>query len=297
MVKSSMDQIARCRKGLIPPTHNEHRQQQNLKGIDEYEMDVEPVPEHARKAAQAAVARASRQAPSLVSGAGSVGFMVLKLSKVVPRRSDAQTAAEPPPKTFPGIDLDELADHPVVTLEMRRIQVGTFDCGACTLVFEKGSCQFFVAEGKVLPNGSSTADPVTLGFMNISRMDISKKRAVLIITGYFGIDQFGEHYEEYHAVMGAPAPARAPLICSAPPSRRSCAGPPGPPRVRVRVQVTQRRASCASSLAMPTLGRLESAAIPRSCATARTCERRRTLRRKTRTGSGSWSGTSGTPSP
>ena len=88
MVKSSMDQIARCRKGLIPPTHNEHRQQQNLKGIDEYEMDVEPVPEHARKAAQAAVARASRQAPSLVS-AGIV-FVPPKLSK----NSSASTRLE-----------------------------------------------------------------------------------------------------------------------------------------------------------------------------------------------------------
>ena len=90
---------------------------------------------------------------------------------------------------------------------MRRIQVGTFDCGACTLVFEPGKCSFFVEATKQLPNGGSVAEPITLDLMNMSRFDISKKRAMLCITGFFGIEQFGEHYQEYGQI-GARAPAQ-----------------------------------------------------------------------------------------
>ena len=94
----------------------------------------------------------------------------------------------------------------IFSLEMRRIHIGTFDCGACTLVFESDKCSFFVEEGRVLPNGGSVAVPITLPITNMSRMEVSKKRAVMCITGFFCLDQFGDHYEEY-SNLGAEPPA------------------------------------------------------------------------------------------
>lgn len=156
--------------------------------------------------------------------------------------SAAQVTTEPQ-KTFVGTDLDQLSDSDVLTYPMRRVQVGTFDCGACVLVFSKKTekCTFFVDDQlgyQQLPDGSSLADEIQFDIRNISRVDINKKKPEMLIHGFFGLDQFGEHYEEY-AQLGAPRPTWDCAHAARLSARRSRAGPP-------LVQVTRSRAFCAS---------------------------------------------------
>ena len=148
-----------------------------------------------------------------------------------PAASSSVAPVTTEPKRFVGMDLDQLSDSDVLTYPMRRVQVGTFDCGACVLVFSKKTekCTFFVDDRlgyQQLPDGSSLDDAIQFDIRNISRVDINKKKPEMLIHGFFGLDEmFGDHYEEY-AQLGAPRPTWDCAHAARLSARRSRAGRP-----------------------------------------------------------------------
>ena len=89
----------------------------------------------------------------------------------------------PPPPPPPPRKPD---DHAAVTMRMLKVELGSWDCGACELVFEPGLLHFIPEEGRT-PPGLDVGARLEFAIDGMIRLEIDKEKCVLCVTGYFTI--------------------------------------------------------------------------------------------------------------
>ena len=114
-----------------------------------------------------------------------------------------------------SVDLDEEPDEPAISMQMRQVELGTFDCGACQVAFSETEIRFYPAEGHQ-PKGYE--EEVLLEMNSLTRIEIDKERGVLCVTGFFGYEIPGQ----YSSFTRDGAPRRA----STHPASGACAQDP-----------------------------------------------------------------------
>eukprot|EP00964_Phaeocystis_antarctica_P060181 scaffold35861_cov56-Phaeocystis_antarctica.AAC.3 len=131
-------------------------------------------------------------------------------------RDRSASAPSSTPKTArnrDAVDLDEEPDEPVVTMQMRQVELGTFDCGACQVAFSEKAIRFYTAEAtRFQPHGYH--EEIELEMSALTRIEIDKDRGVMCITGFFGYAVEG-HFTSFAVSNGAYNGTHSP-----PPERR-----------------------------------------------------------------------------
>ena len=80
-----------------------------------------------------------------------------------------------------GLEVDETVG-PTVKMRMRKVMLGTFDCGSCEVVFAKDWVRFFPDEDHAPPSGAGLIE----FNMQLRRgMDMDEEKSVLCLTGCF----------------------------------------------------------------------------------------------------------------
>ena len=80
-----------------------------------------------------------------------------------------------------------------VIMPMRKVDLGTFDCGACQVDFSEKAIRFFTTEGHH-PHGVD--EEIVLEVSALVSIDIDKFRGVMCVTGFFGYD-VPDHYSPF----------------------------------------------------------------------------------------------------
>ena len=95
------------------------------------------------------------------------------------------------PRTVRGREPDE----PVVTMQMRQVELGTFDCGACEVAFTEKAIRFYTGKApRFQPRGYH--EEIELEMSGLTYIQIDKQRGVMCVTGFFGYD-IPEHYSSF----------------------------------------------------------------------------------------------------
>ena len=98
-------------------------------------------------------------------------------------------------QTRDAVDWDEEPDEPVVTMQMRQVQLGTFDCGACQVAFSEKAIRFHTSEAtRFQPHGYHKE--IELEMTALTKIEIDKERGVMCVTGFFGYN-VPEHYSSF----------------------------------------------------------------------------------------------------
>ena len=79
-----------------------------------------------------------------------------------------------------AVDVEHEPDETVV-LSMRKVELGTFDCGACQVAFTDERIHFFPENN---PNPHDIEE-IVLEVPALTRMEVDKERSVLCVTGFF----------------------------------------------------------------------------------------------------------------
>ena len=91
-----------------------------------------------------------------------------------------------------AVDLDEEPDEPVVTMQMRQVELGTFDCGACEVAITEKAIRFYTGKApRFQPRGYH--EEIELEMTALTNIQIDKCRGLMCVTGFFGYDIL-EHY-------------------------------------------------------------------------------------------------------
>ena len=86
-------------------------------------------------------------------------------------------------------------------MQMKKVELGTFDCGACQVAFTEKAIRFYPAEAPHLqPKGYH--EEIELEMTALTNIQIDKQRGVMCVTGFFGYD-IPEHYSSF-AVQTTP---------------------------------------------------------------------------------------------
>ena len=94
-----------------------------------------------------------------------------------------------------AVDLDEEPDEEVVTMQMRKVELGTFDCGACQVAFTEKAIRFYTDEApRFQPMGYH--EEIELDMAGPASIQIDKQRGLMCVTGFFGYDVPG-HYSAF----------------------------------------------------------------------------------------------------
>ena len=80
-----------------------------------------------------------------------------------------------------------------MTLQMRQVQLGTFDCGACQVDFSEKAIRFYTAEGHQ-PHGYE--EEIELEMTALVKIEIDREKSILCVSGYFGYD-IQNHYSPF----------------------------------------------------------------------------------------------------
>ena len=80
-------------------------------------------------------------------------------------------------------------------MQMRKVELGTFDCGACQVAFTEKAIRFYTDEA---PNFQPKGYPeeIELEISGLTYIQIDKQRGLMCVTGFFGYDVPG-HYTCY----------------------------------------------------------------------------------------------------
>ena len=77
-------------------------------------------------------------------------------------------------------------------MQMRKVELGTFDCGACQVAFTEKAIRFYTDEApRFQPKGYP--EEIELDMPGLIRIQIDKQRGLMCVTGFFGYD-VPEHY-------------------------------------------------------------------------------------------------------
>ena len=77
-------------------------------------------------------------------------------------------------------------------MQMRKVELGTFDCGACQVAFTEKAIRFYPAEAsRFQPKGYH--EEIELEMSALTSIKIDKQRGLMCVTGFFGYD-VPEHY-------------------------------------------------------------------------------------------------------
>ena len=120
------------------------------------------------------------------------------------RRGSGPSGAGPStPRTARGrdaVDLDEEPSQCVVTMQMRKVELGTFDYGACYVAFTEKAIRFYTNEApRFQPKGYP--EEIELEMIALSRIQIDKQRGLMCVTGSFEYAVPG-HYDCISAANG-----------------------------------------------------------------------------------------------
>ena len=94
-----------------------------------------------------------------------------------------------------GLEVDELVG-PTVKMRMRKVMLGTFDCGGCEVVFTRDCVRFFPDEDHAPPSGAGLIE----FNMHLVWLDMDEEKSVLCLTGDFPYKiagHFGGEQDEY----------------------------------------------------------------------------------------------------
>ena len=121
------------------------------------------------------------------------------------RRGSGPSGAGPStPRTARGrdaLDLDEEADECVVTMQMRKVELGTFDYGACHVAFTERAIRFYTNEApRFQPKGYP--EEIELEMSALAYIQIDKQRGLMCVTGSFEYAVPGH----YHCISAANGP-------------------------------------------------------------------------------------------
>ena len=77
-------------------------------------------------------------------------------------------------------------------MQMRKVELGTFDCGACQVAFTEKAIRFYTDEApRFQPKGYH--EEIELEMSGLTFIQIDRRRSVMCVTGFFGYD-VPEHY-------------------------------------------------------------------------------------------------------
>lgn len=82
-----------------------------------------------------------------------------------------------------GLEVDEPVG-PTVKMRMRKVMLGTFDCGSCEVVFARDCVRFFPDEDHAPPSGAGLIE-FEYSFLILAWLDMDKANRVLCLTGFF----------------------------------------------------------------------------------------------------------------
>ena len=86
-------------------------------------------------------------------------------------------------------------------MQMRKVELGTFDCGACQVAFTEKEIRFYTNEApRFQPKGYP--EEIELEMFGLSAIQIDKQRGLMCVTGFFVYD-VPEHYNCF-AVESSP---------------------------------------------------------------------------------------------
>ena len=99
-----------------------------------------------------------------------------------------------------AVQLDEEPDEEVVTMQMRKVELGTFDCGACQVAFTEKAIRFYTDEApRFQPRGFP--EEIELEMPALASIQIDKQRGLMCVTGSFEYAVPG-HYDCISAANG-----------------------------------------------------------------------------------------------
>ena len=81
---------------------------------------------------------------------------------------------------------------PVVSMLM-RVDLGTFDCGACQVDFSENEIRFHTTEGHHPLGCHQDIEEIVLEMSALVSIDIDKERGVMCVTGFFGYNVPGRY--------------------------------------------------------------------------------------------------------
>ena len=82
-------------------------------------------------------------------------------------------------------------------MQMRKVELGTFDCGACQVAFTEKAIRFYTDEApRFQPRGYP--EEIELEVSALTSIQIDKQRGLMCVTGFFGYEVPG-HYNCYAA--------------------------------------------------------------------------------------------------
>ena len=103
-------------------------------------------------------------------------------------------------RTRDAVDLDEEPEEPVVTIPMQKVEMGTFDCGACEVAFSEKTISFYTDEAtRFQPR--EYPEMIELEMTALTNIEIDKQRGLMCVTGFFGYD-VPEHYSSFAVADG-----------------------------------------------------------------------------------------------
>ena len=102
-----------------------------------------------------------------------------------------------------GLEVDELVG-PTVKMRMRKVMLGTFDCGGCEVVFARDCVRFFPDEDHAPPSGAGLIE------FNLAWVDVDMTKSVLCLTHVFSYKIAG-HFAHSESSEGVRLPIPATL--------------------------------------------------------------------------------------
>jgi len=103
-------------------------------------------------------------------------------------------------RTRDAFDVDEEPEEPVVTIPMQKVEIGTFDCGACLVAFSEKTISFYTNEAtRFQPRGYP--EMIELEMTALTNIEIAKLHGLMCVTGFFGYD-VPEHYSSFSVADG-----------------------------------------------------------------------------------------------
>jgi len=82
-------------------------------------------------------------------------------------------------------------------MQMKKVELGTFDCGACQVAFTEKAIRFYTDEApRFQPRGYP--EEIELDMSGLTNIQIDKQRGLMCVTGFFEYDVPG-HYSCYAA--------------------------------------------------------------------------------------------------
>jgi hypothetical protein len=140
--------------------------------------------------------------PSLRSTKVSQGPAPADTSSAAARDRSASVPSSTPKtvRTRDAVDVDEEPEEPVVTIPMRKVEIGTFDCGACEVAFSEKTISFYTNEAtRFQPRGYP--EMIELEMTALTNIEIAKLHGLMCVTGFFGYD-VPEHYSSFSVADG-----------------------------------------------------------------------------------------------